>query len=420
VRRNVKTLAINAAVVTALVGGTVTYVTQNNTVTLTVDGEEQELTTFASSVEDVLEEEDIELGEHDTVAPAPDSSIREGAEINVRYARQLTVNVDGEEQQHWTTARSVDEALLDLDIRAEGAELSVARSKSIGRDGLEFDLSTPKDITFVVAGEEKSVTTTALTVEEALDDAEINVGSADELQPAPATPISTGDTVTLDRINREQVTETESIDFETVTKDDEDMLVGEEEVVTEGEEGEREKVLSRTYRNGELVWEKVVENEVSTEPVDEVLAVGAKEPEPEPEPDDDSDSDSSDSGSDDSSGSSDDSGSSSDDSSSDDSSSSDDDSSGGSSSSDDDYSGDAGVWDDLAECESGGDWSINTGNGYYGGLQFNLQTWEAYGGSGMPHEASKSEQIAIATKVRDDRGGYGAWPACAASLGLPT
>src|SRR5699024_10825267 len=211
------------------------------------------------------------------------------------------------------------------------------------------------------ADEEQPVTTTALTVEEALADADITVRSADELEPAPETPISTGDTVTLDRMKREQVTETESIDFETVTKDDEDMLVGEEEVVTEGEEGEREKVLSRTYRNGELVWEEVVENEVSTEPVDEVIAVGAKEPEPEPEPDGDSDSDSSDSGSDDSSGSSDDSGSSSDESSSDDSSSSDDDSSGCSSSSDDDYSGDAGVWDDLAECESGGDWSINTG-----------------------------------------------------------
>ena len=79
-----------------------------------------------------------------------------------------------------------------------------------------------------------------------------------------------------------------------------------------------------------------------------------------------------------------------------------------------------GVWDRLAECESGGNWSINTGNGYYGGLQFSLGTWEAYGGSGMPHENSREEQIRIATKVRDARGGYGDWPACSAKLGLPT
>src|SRR5690606_22342096 len=70
------------------------------------------------------------------------------------------------------------------------------------------------------------------------------------------------------------------------------------------------------------------------------------------------------------------------------------------------------VWDRLAQCESGGNWAINTGNGYYGGLQFNLGTWQAYGGTGLPSNASRETQIAIATKVRDASGGYGAWPAC--------
>ena len=79
----------------------------------------------------------------------------------------------------------------------------------------------------------------------------------------------------------------------------------------------------------------------------------------------------------------------------------------------------ASSWDALAKCESGGNWSINTGNGYYGGLQFSLSTWRAFGGSGYPHENSKAEQIRIATLVRDARGGYGDWPACASSLGLP-
>ena len=77
------------------------------------------------------------------------------------------------------------------------------------------------------------------------------------------------------------------------------------------------------------------------------------------------------------------------------------------------------TWDALAQCESGGNWAINTGNGYYGGLQFNLGTWQAYGGTGLPSEASRETQIAIATKLRDASGGYGAWPACSAKLGLP-
>ena len=79
----------------------------------------------------------------------------------------------------------------------------------------------------------------------------------------------------------------------------------------------------------------------------------------------------------------------------------------------------ASEWDAVARCESGGNWAINTGNGYYGGLQFNVGTWQAYGGSGLPSDASRETQIAIATKVRNASGGYGAWPGCAAKLGLP-
>ena len=79
-----------------------------------------------------------------------------------------------------------------------------------------------------------------------------------------------------------------------------------------------------------------------------------------------------------------------------------------------------GVWDRLAGCESGGNWHINTGNGYYGGLQFSLGTWHAYGGTGLPSQHSRETQIAIATKLRNASGGYGAWPGCAARLGLPT
>lgn len=75
------------------------------------------------------------------------------------------------------------------------------------------------------------------------------------------------------------------------------------------------------------------------------------------------------------------------------------------------------VWDRVAECESGGDWDINTGNGYYGGLQFSLQTWKAFGGEGMPHEASRTEQIRIAQNTLEEQG-PGAWPVCSKEAGL--
>ena len=75
------------------------------------------------------------------------------------------------------------------------------------------------------------------------------------------------------------------------------------------------------------------------------------------------------------------------------------------------------VWDRLAQCESGGNWSINTGNGYYGGLQFSASTWRAYGGSGLPHQNSRAQQIAIGQKLQA-AAGWGQWPACSAKLGL--
>jgi hypothetical protein len=76
----------------------------------------------------------------------------------------------------------------------------------------------------------------------------------------------------------------------------------------------------------------------------------------------------------------------------------------------------AGRWDRLAKCESSGKWNINTGNGYYGGLQFSRSTWKAFGGKGMPHRASRSEQIRVAERVLRVQG-WKAWPACSRKLG---
>jgi resuscitation-promoting factor RpfA len=74
------------------------------------------------------------------------------------------------------------------------------------------------------------------------------------------------------------------------------------------------------------------------------------------------------------------------------------------------------TWDRLAQCESGGNWAINTGNGYYGGVQFNLATWRAYGGTGLPSNASRGQQIAVAERVLAKQG-WGAWPSCSKKTG---
>ncbi|MFF9313586.1 transglycosylase family protein [Streptomyces sp. NPDC014748] len=83
------------------------------------------------------------------------------------------------------------------------------------------------------------------------------------------------------------------------------------------------------------------------------------------------------------------------------------------------HAADSGVWDRIARCESGGDWHINTGNGYYGGLQFAASTWRAYGGTAYAaraDQASRGQQIAVATRVQQAQG-WGAWPVCSARAG---
>jgi len=75
------------------------------------------------------------------------------------------------------------------------------------------------------------------------------------------------------------------------------------------------------------------------------------------------------------------------------------------------------TWDALADCESGGNWAANTGNGYYGGLQFSASTWSSVGGTGLPHQHSRETQILMGQRLQA-RSGWGQWPACTRELGL--
>lgn len=76
-----------------------------------------------------------------------------------------------------------------------------------------------------------------------------------------------------------------------------------------------------------------------------------------------------------------------------------------------------GIWDRLAQCESGGNWADNTGNSFYGGIQFTLSSWRSVGGTGLPSNASRSEQIKRGILLQKDQG-WRAWPVCSRKIGL--
>jgi uncharacterized protein YabE (DUF348 family) len=371
-----------AATATVLVGGTLAYATLDKTVTLNVDGTPQTVQTFAGTVGDVLDAEGITVGAHDTVAPSADAALSEGSEIAVRYGRLLTLTVDGKTRQVWVTARSVDQAIDQLGLRVTGADLSASRAAGITRRGFDLEIQTPKDLTLVVdAGKARKVTTTALTGREALADAGVKVAARDRVAPGLAAPVADGTRIVLRTVRDKTVTARVAVPFSTVERRTSDLYEGSTRVERDGRAGTKVQTWRYTYVAGKVSAKKLVGARITRQPVSKVVLVGTKQrPAPQPAPSASSSSSGS-SGSNFASGST--------------------------------------AWDRLAQCESGGNWAINTGNGYYGGLQFNLQTWRAYGGTGLPNENSRETQIAVATRLRDAVGGYGPWPACSAKLGLP-
>ena len=374
-----------AAVAMALVATTVGYAAMNKTVTLSVDGEATQVSTLGKTVGDVLEAEGVPVGEHDVVAPGIDSQINDGTRIAVRYGRPLDVSVDGKDKTYWVTARDVDSALDQLGLRFAGAELSASRGASIDREGLDLDIVTPKAVTVKIGARKATKERIpVLTVTEALKELDIKADEDDEVKPGRGATLEDGDKIVVTKVRTVTKRKTQGIDFSTVERADDEMYVDESETVREGRAGSRDVVFRLTFENGKVAVRKVLRSIVNSEPVNEVVAVGTQErpaPEPEPEPAPEPEPEPS----------------------------------GGA-----DFATGSSVWDELAQCESGGNWAINTGNGYYGGLQFNLETWQSYGGSGYPHENSREAQIAIAENVRDaNGGGYGSWPACSQEMGLP-
>jgi uncharacterized protein YabE (DUF348 family) len=371
--------AILTTVTVALIATALAYPAfARNTLTLSLDGSAREVSTDADTVREVLEDEGIEVGAHDVVAPELDAAVDEGTRIAVRFGRPLDVNLDGEKTRHWVTATDVTTALDQIGVRVDGANISTSRGAPIDRSGLALTIATPKKLTFAIAGEKPKVRkVAALTVREALKMRDVKVDKDDEIRPRPGKVLEGGEKITVTKVRVvKKPVKNEAIPFATQTSSDDSMYEGDEKVTREGRAGHRDVTYRLRFENGQLVGRKVLSVSDVVSPVARLVKVGTKpEPEPEPEPEPATTSAN--------------------------------------------FASGSSVWDALAGCESGGNWAINTGNGYYGGLQFNLGTWQAYGGSGLPSENSREAQIAVAERLRAATGGYGSWPHCASVLGLP-
>ncbi|PKW27473.1 uncharacterized protein YabE (DUF348 family) [Phycicoccus duodecadis] len=328
-------------------------------VALSVDGTASSVHVLGSTVRDALDKQGISVGEHDVVVPGLDSPISDGDRISVRYGRKLVVTVDGVTREYWTTATTVDAALKDIGVRADGAVLTASRSLPLGRAGLSMSVSTPKDVTVAIGGKRRAVSTAAPKVSGVLGELNVSRNATDVVAPGLDTPVTDGMTIVFKRVTTKRVTTTEAIAFPVVKQQDASLAVGRSTIVTPGRQGRREVVRSQRFVDGRLAGTSVLSQKVLTRPVSQVVKVGTKVAAAAPAP-----------------------------------------SAGNTSGAGLNLANEA-MWDRIAQCESSGNWSINTGNGYYGGLQFNIPSWLANGGddfASRPDLASRAEQITVANR----------------------
>jgi resuscitation-promoting factor RpfB len=344
VTKKIATLVVSAAVLMALVAGGVAYAAIHKTVTLSVDGRPHTVGTFDGTVGELLASQHIKLGRHDVVAPSPDS------------------------------ATSVDNALSQIGEHfTAAADLSASRSTFISRKGLKLTVDTPKTVKLTVGADRtRKVTTTGLSVGEALVDLGVKLGRHDRVSPKLGVKIHDGSKIVVTRVRSQVKTVTKSVPYGTQVRSNSNLYRGHYRVARDGRNGTEKVTLRVTRVNGKVIKRVVLHRRTTTAPVARIEFRGTK-PVPAPAPAPTAN-----------------------------------------------YVSGSTVWDAIAQCESGGNWAINTGNGYYGGLQFSASTWLAYGGGAYAptaNLATREQQIAIAEKVQAAQG-WGAWPVCSVQAGV--
>lgn len=362
-------MATGSMLATLLVGGGLAVVNKKD-VTIDVNGQQMDLVTMSNSVEGALKQAGIKIGPDDLIVPSPSERLTRTESIKVRSAKSVAVVVDGQEKTIKSTALTVDELVSEIGSEIggvnEGDLLSKGRDTVIPADGMKLDITRPKVVSINDGGDVTYTQMAASNVGDLLRRRNINLNPEDVVTPSITSPVKAGMDVRIDRVRTDQVRETVSFEVPANYKDDATAFEGDEVVEEAGTPGSKEVKRSIRIVNGKEESNTVISEKEVTPAKPATIKRGTKAKASAPSV------------------------------------------------------ANGSVWDSLAQCEAGGNWAINTGNGFSGGLQFTPSTWLAYGGgqyAPQAHLATREQQIAVASKVQAGQG-WGAWPACTAKLGL--
>lgn len=358
-------MATGSMLATLLVGGGLAVVNKKD-VTIDVNGQQMDLVTMSNSVEGALKQAGIKIGPDDLIVPSPSERLTRTESIKVRSAKSVAVVVDGQEKTIKSTALTVDELVSEIGGVNEGDLLSKGRDTVIPADGMKLDITRPKVVSINDGGDVTYTQMAASNVGDLLRRRNINLNPEDVVTPSITSPVKAGMDVRIDRVRTDQVRETVPFEAPANYKDDATAFEGDEVVEEAGTPGSKEVKRSIRIVNGKEESNTVISEKEVAPAKPATIKRGTKAKSSAPSV------------------------------------------------------ANGSVWDSLAQCEAGGNWAINTGNGFSGGLQFTPSTWLAYGGgqyAPQAHLATREQQIAVASKVQAGQG-WGAWPACTAKLGL--
>ncbi|MFC9554320.1 transglycosylase family protein [Rhodococcus sp. NPDC056960] len=355
-----------ALLLATLIAGGVMAVVRHKTVTLDVDGEQISLSTMTTSVDAALSDAGYSISDRDVVAPERDATLSDGDTVVLRRAREVSLTVDGQPKTVWTTALTVEDALKQFDL-GDDVHVSASRSQRLPLDGAALDVLNPLVVKLTDGAlPVTDVRMAAPTVGDFLAAHGAPLEQADTVVPSADTPLAEGMDVTVTRDRTETKVETLPLAPGEQRIEDPTMNMSRTVVESPGLPGVQDVTFAVNTVNGKEIGRNQVAASVTTPAQPKVVRVGSKPGTEVPPVENGS------------------------------------------------------VWDALAQCEATGNWAINTGNGFFGGVQFDQNTWERQGGlkyAPRADLATREEQIAVASKTQKTQG-WGAWPTCSGRLGV--
>ena len=246
------------------------------TVTLEANGEVKEVSTHAKTVEELLQDHNIDVAEHDVISPSLSTKIANGTAITWEQAKEVTISVDGNQSKVWTTENLVKDILKEANIEvSEHDKVVQGLDSKIGADN-KIDIQKAFQVTLVDGKEKRQVWSTSTTVANFLKQQGIQLNEFDRVENNLEEVITPESKIAVVRVEKVIDVVEDPLDFAIEKKQDSSLQKGKEKVLTAGRKG----TISRTYEvvkeNGEIVAKNLQSEKVIKEPTKQVVAVGTK------------------------------------------------------------------------------------------------------------------------------------------------